>query len=62
MPQARRCFEHPDMDLGYFMQLADRFRSPHLWMRQDGRWKLRHTPYEGESECNYGAPAALPQQ
>lgn len=57
-PKAYHCFEHPGMDLDYFMELADRFRSPHIWMRQDGVWKLRHTPYEGDSECGWGAPPA----
>ena len=57
-PKAYHCFEHPGMDLDYFMELADRFRSPHIWMWQDGVWKLRHTPYEGDSECGWGAPPA----
>ncbi len=26
-----------------FMQLCDDFRSPHLWAKIDGQWKLRHT-------------------
>ena len=46
------------MDLAYFMHLADRFRSPHLWQYQDGVWSLRHTPYAGESLCRWGAPPA----
>lgn len=25
-----------------FMQLCDQFRSPHLWKKEDGEWKLRH--------------------
>jgi N-acetyl sugar amidotransferase len=32
----------PAMDRDYFMSLADKFRSPHLWKKEDGRWKLRH--------------------
>ncbi len=31
------------MDRDYFVQLADTFRSPHLWMREGGEWRLRHT-------------------
>jgi len=27
----------------YFHELADRFRSPHLWTQIDGPWRLRHT-------------------
>ncbi|MEA5051195.1 MAG: N-acetyl sugar amidotransferase [Oscillospiraceae bacterium] len=45
-PQASRCFEQPLMDRDYFDHLADRFRSPHIWMKQDGVWKLRHTVFE----------------
>jgi len=26
----------------YFMELCDKFRSPHLWKKEDGEWKLRH--------------------
>ena len=48
-PVASRCFENPIMDRQYFMHLADRFRSPHLWTFDDGEWSLRnkvwqHTP------------------
>ena len=32
------------MDRDYFMDLADRFRSPHIWKWEDNMWKLRHTP------------------
>ena len=38
------------------MHLADRFRSPHLWKWEDNMWKLRHTPYEGDSEVLWGDP------
>lgn len=55
-PIASRCFEQPEMDREYFLHLADRFRSPHLWQWKNGVWKLRHTPFAGESECLYGAP------
>ncbi len=54
--RAAACFEQPEMDLDYFMHLADRFRSPHLWQYADGKWSLRHTPFEGESLCGFGAP------
>jgi hypothetical protein len=39
-------FESPLMDRDYFMRLADTFRSPHLWRREAGQWKLRHTVWE----------------
>jgi N-acetyl sugar amidotransferase len=46
-PVASRHFEQPVMDRAYFMELADRFRSPHLWMWSDGEWRLRHTVWQG---------------
>ena len=54
--KASDCFEQSDMDQEYFMHLADRFRSPHLWQYENGVWSLRHTPFEGKSLCGYGAP------
>lgn len=42
-PAASKMFEHPIMDRDYFMHLADRFRSPHLWINENGAWRLRHT-------------------
>lgn len=47
-PKASTQFETPIMDYDYFMQLADQFRSPHLWQKENGEWKLRKTVY-GES-------------
>lgn len=55
-PEARKLFEQPMMNREYFMNLADRFRSPHIWMYKDGRWELRHKPFAGDSECHYGIP------
>lgn len=34
--------EYIGMAPDYFMQLCDKFRSPHLWKKENGRWKLRH--------------------
>ena len=31
-----------EMDPGYFHELADEFRSPHLWKKDNNQWKLRH--------------------
>lgn len=45
-PIASHMFEQPLMDRDYFMKLADQFRSPHLWMKENGQWKLRHTVFE----------------
>ena len=41
-PQILEAFDQPLMDREYFSTLANRFRSPHLWMWTDGQWKLRH--------------------
>lgn len=38
-------FEQPIMNREYFLQLADKFRSPHLWKWESGQWKLRHTVF-----------------
>ncbi|MGC6434370.1 MAG: N-acetyl sugar amidotransferase [Crocinitomicaceae bacterium] len=35
--------EYLDIDPDYFKgELADKFRSPHLWVKDNGEWKLRH--------------------
>lgn len=35
--------EYLDIDPGQFLELADKFRSPHLWAKVKKKWKLRHT-------------------
>jgi N-acetyl sugar amidotransferase len=48
--RASQMFEQPLMDREYFDSLADSFRSPHLWMRDDSGWQLRHAVWrEGET-------------
>jgi hypothetical protein len=37
-----RQFDEPQMTKDRFLNLADKFRSPHLWSNQDGVWALRH--------------------
>lgn len=34
---------HLDMKPEHFFELCDAFRSPHLWTRVNGEWRLRHT-------------------
>ncbi|MBM3732153.1 MAG: N-acetyl sugar amidotransferase [Acidimicrobiia bacterium] len=46
-PEAARMFEQPIMDRDYFLKLAERFRSPHLWQWRGGEWRLRHTVWGG---------------
>jgi N-acetyl sugar amidotransferase len=50
-PVASRMFEQPIMDRDYFDRLADTFRSPHLWVKEDDTWKLRNTVFQ-ESLAN----------
>nr|WP_320148036.1 N-acetyl sugar amidotransferase [uncultured Anaeromusa sp.] len=44
-PIASKMFEQPQIDKDYFLTLADQFRSPHLWKKEYGQWKLRHAVY-----------------
>jgi len=41
-PIASKMFEQPLMDKEYFRMLVNKFRSPHLWFYEDGKWCLRH--------------------
>lgn len=45
-PQASTLFNQPVMDRDYFDALCDSYRSPHLWKKQDGEWKLRGTVWD----------------
>lgn len=45
-PLASKKFQQPVIDREYFLHLADRFRSPHLWKKENGIWKLRHAVYD----------------
>lgn len=40
--QVRKQFKIPDMNKEAFIEMADQFRSPHLWVKEAGVWKLRH--------------------
>lgn len=42
-PVAFAQFERPMMSRPSFEDLADTFRSPHLWEKIEGEWQLRHT-------------------
>ncbi|CCQ75508.1 N-acetyl sugar amidotransferase [Magnetospira sp. QH-2] len=39
-------FQSPVMTRDSFMDLADKFRSPHLWQYQNGAWTRRHVVWE----------------
>jgi N-acetyl sugar amidotransferase len=45
-PVASKALAEPIMTKDAFIALADNFRSPHLWQREDGAWKLRHNVWE----------------
>ena len=45
-PKASRHFKNPQMDRAYFEHLTDRFRSPHLWKKENGQWQLRHAVWK----------------
>ena len=49
-PKAAAHFEQPIMDREYFLHLADRFRSPHLWVLDGNDWKLRKTVWNESSQ------------
>ena len=40
-PEASIMFEQPILTREYYMDLADSFRSPHIWKWVDDNWKLR---------------------
>jgi N-acetyl sugar amidotransferase len=42
-PIASKMFEQPTVNMEYFMTMADRFRSQHLWKNENGQWMLRKT-------------------
>jgi len=45
-PVASQRFERPLVTLDSFLELADGFRSPHLWRRDAGGWMLRHRVWD----------------
>ena len=45
-PVASKMFEQPMMTREYFMMLADKFRSPHIWVFESGKWRLRQGTVE----------------
>lgn len=44
-PIAFKKFDYPGMDIDYFNDLADNFRSPHIW-KYDGKWSLRNSVWK----------------
>ena len=52
LPQAFKMFEKPDIDHDYFITLHDKFRSPHLWEKKNGEWRLRYTSWKDAENSN----------
>ena len=48
-PVAHGRFASPIMTKESFLALADGFRSPHLWMKVGGEWRLRHQVWMAEA-------------
>lgn len=46
---ASQRFEVPIMTREYFLELADEFRSPHLWRKNGDTWVLRHAVWHDTS-------------
>lgn len=38
--------EYLDISKEQFWQITDRFRQPHIWKKENGRWKLKHAVYD----------------
>ncbi len=45
-PKANKAFKTPIVTKESFLELADTFRSPHLWKKTNEGWKLRHVIWE----------------
>ena len=45
----REVLDYIDLDVEEFMDLCDQFRSPHLWEKVNGEWKLKHHVWDAES-------------
>lgn len=45
-PKAYKNFKQTTMTKEYFFNLADKFRSPHLWKKIDNKWELRNKIWE----------------
>jgi N-acetyl sugar amidotransferase len=41
----KEVMDYISIDPAYFIELCDKFRSPHLWEKVTGEWKLRHNVY-----------------
>lgn len=44
----REVMDYIEMDPDHFLAIVDRFRSPHLWMKDGEEWVLRHPVWMGD--------------
>lgn len=47
--------DHIGMKPERFLELCDKFRSPHLWKQEAGEWKLRHPIWEADEAARSAA-------
>ena len=52
LPEAAKMFENPIFDRDYFMTLHDKFRSPHIWKKENDKWTLRKTSWKDAEKSN----------
>jgi hypothetical protein len=48
------CLAYLEMEEAEFFEIADSFRSPHLWKRSGSEWQLRHQVQNHEPTTVYG--------
>jgi N-acetyl sugar amidotransferase len=46
----KEVMDYIDMKPEHFLELCDKFRSPHLWKKEDGEWKLRDAVWHENTE------------
>ncbi len=51
-PVASKNFEEPIFDQKYFLNLHDKFRSPHLWKKDNDTWSLRNVAWDDAKKSN----------
>lgn len=45
--------DYLDISEEHFWNVVDKFRSPHVWTIEDGRWRLRNAVYKGVDQEDY---------
>jgi len=46
----KEVMEYIEMDPEHFLEIVDKFRSPHLWMQDGDQWVLRHPVWSDAAE------------